>query len=165
GTLDPGSDETALLWRLGWTAGVGAELPVAPHWTARAEYLVSSFGKDGKVFPATPQSFASDLTLQQLRFGLNYHFSDVGTAGDKNETLPIGPKEDIWNVHGQTTFTSQYAPPFRAPYAGPNSLVPNQARETWDATAFLGLRLWEGAELWINPEIDQGFGLSGTLGV
>jgi len=165
GTLDPGSDETALLWRMGWTAGVGAELPVAPHWTAKAEYLVSGFGKDGRVFQATPQSFASDLMLQQLRFGLNYHFFDVGTAGDKNETVAIGPKEDIWNVHGQTTFTSQYAPPFRAPYAGANSLVPNQARETWDATAFLGLRLWKGAELWINPEIDQGFGLSGTLGV
>jgi high affinity Mn2+ porin len=32
-------------------------------------------------------------------------------------------------------------------------------------TAYIGRRLWEGAELWINPEIDQGFGLSGTLGV
>ncbi|MFK5073502.1 carbohydrate porin, partial [Klebsiella pneumoniae] len=28
-----------------------------------------------------------------------------------------------------------------------------------------GRKLWSGAELWINPEIDQGFGLSGTLGV
>jgi high affinity Mn2+ porin len=27
------------------------------------------------------------------------------------------------------------------------------------------LRLWRGAEFWINPEIDQGFGLSGTFGV
>jgi high affinity Mn2+ porin len=164
GTLDPGTGETALLWRLGWTAGVGVELPVAPQWTARAEYLVSDFRSSSEVFPTTPQSFASDLTLQQLRFGLNYQFSDAGTAPD-NTTVSIGPQEDIWNVHGQTTFTSQYTPPFRAPYAGRNSLAPNQARETWDATAFLGLRLWDGAELWINPEIDQGFGLSSTVGV
>ena len=27
------------------------------------------------------------------------------------------------------------------------------------------MRLWRGAELWINPEIDQGFGLANTLGV
>ena len=27
------------------------------------------------------------------------------------------------------------------------------------------MRLWSGAELWVDPEIDQGFGLSGTLGV
>jgi high affinity Mn2+ porin len=38
-------------------------------------------------------------------------------------------------------------------------------RETWDATAYLGWRLWSGAEFWVDPEIDQGFGLSGTLGV
>ena len=25
--------------------------------------------------------------------------------------------------------------------------------------------MWEGAEFWINPEVDQGFGLSNTLGV
>jgi high affinity Mn2+ porin len=78
---------------------------------------------------------------------------------------PAGVTEDIWAVHGQTTFVEQYAAPFRAPYSGQNSLAANAGRETWDATAFVGLRLWDGAEAWINPEIDQGFGLSRTLGV
>ena len=27
------------------------------------------------------------------------------------------------------------------------------------------MRLWQGAEFWVDPEIDQGFGLSSTLGV
>ena len=27
------------------------------------------------------------------------------------------------------------------------------------------MRLWHGAELWINPEIDQGFGLANTQGI
>jgi len=31
-------------------------------------------------------------------------------------------------------------------------------------TAYAGARLWRGGEFWVNPEIDQGFGLSGTLG-
>ena len=47
----------------------------------------------------------------------------------------------------------------------PEQPRPGQTRETWDATFYVGWRLWRGAELWINPEIDQGFGLSGTLGV
>ena len=47
----------------------------------------------------------------------------------------------------------------------PTASIPNEGRETWDATLFLGMRLWYGAEFWINPEIDQGFGLSATLGV
>jgi high affinity Mn2+ porin len=70
-----------------------------------------------------------------------------------------------FSLHGQTTFTSQYAFPFRAPYRGQNSLDSNSGRETWDVNFYVGVRPWEGAELWINPEIDQGFGLSGTFGV
>ena len=68
-------------------------------------------------------------------------------------------------MHGQTTFIEQYAAPFRAPYSGMNSLAPNAGRETWDATLAAGFKLWQGAELWIDPEIDQGFGLSNTEGV
>ena len=68
-------------------------------------------------------------------------------------------------LHGQATFTLQATPGFASPYAGANSLAPNQARETADATLFVGMRPWHGAELWANPEIDQGFGLSNTLGL
>lgn len=68
-------------------------------------------------------------------------------------------------LHGQATFVVQTTPAFRSPYVGDNSLTPDQARETFDATLFAGARLWRGAEVWINPEIDQGFGLSNTLGV
>jgi high affinity Mn2+ porin len=75
------------------------------------------------------------------------------------------PKTDWFAVHGQTTVTLQATPGFRAPYDGPNSLTPNQAKETVDSTLFIGVRPWAGGEIWVNPEIDQGFGLSNTLGV
>jgi len=39
------------------------------------------------------------------------------------------------------------------------------AGETIDATLYGGIRPWPGAEIWINPEVDQGFGLSDTFGV
>lgn len=68
-------------------------------------------------------------------------------------------------IHGQITYVEQESGGFRAPYAGPNSLAPRSGAETVDATLFLGARLWSGAEFWLNPEIDQGFGLSNTLGV
>ncbi|MGH8210644.1 MAG: carbohydrate porin, partial [Steroidobacteraceae bacterium] len=51
------------------------------------------------------------------------------------------------------------------PYSGPNSLSPRKGAETTDADLDVGARLWSGAEVWINPEIDQGFGLDNTLGV
>lgn len=76
-----------------------------------------------------------------------------------------GAEED-WAIHGQATFVLQANARFHSPYQGPNSLDHHaQAKETFDATAYLGVRPWKGAELWVNPEIDQGFGLSNTLGV
>ncbi len=68
-------------------------------------------------------------------------------------------------VYGQATYTEQETDGFHAPYSGPNSLTPDIGRETTDATLFLGARLWRGAELWVNPEADQGFGLDDTLGL
>src|SRR5258708_6993091 len=82
----------------------------------------------------------------------------------QNSTLP-STAEERFAIHGQFTYVEQDTDSFRAPYAGPNSLSPNQGRETTDLTLYAGARLWPGAEIWINPEIDQGFGLDNTLGV
>jgi high affinity Mn2+ porin len=70
-----------------------------------------------------------------------------------------------WNLHGQFTFVKQSHPSFTSPYQGTNSLSPGRnGEETTDLTLFAGIRLWRGAAFYINPEIDQGFGLSNTLG-
>jgi high affinity Mn2+ porin len=68
-------------------------------------------------------------------------------------------------AHGQFTYVEQDTDSFRAPYRGPNSLSPDKGNETVDVTLFLGARLWHGAQAWITPEMDQGFGLDDTLGV
>jgi high affinity Mn2+ porin len=73
---------------------------------------------------------------------------------------------ETWAVHGQATNVWLLQPAFRSPYQGPHSLSPAaNGRETIDATLYAGIRPWSGAEIWINPEIDQGFGLSNTFGV
>jgi high affinity Mn2+ porin len=117
------------------------------------------------MFPLGVQRFDSDLSTHQVRVGLNYRISGDSAKSGDGMAAPAPLETENFAVHGQTTFLEQYALPFRAPYHGPNSLDPNQGRETWDATAYVGWRPWSGAELWINPEIDQGFGLSSTLGV
>jgi high affinity Mn2+ porin len=77
---------------------------------------------------------------------------------------PVEPEQV--SLHGQFTYVVQYHPSFTSPYSGANSLYPGgSAKETTDVTLFVGARLWRGAELYVNPEIDQGFGLSNTLGV
>ena len=75
-------------------------------------------------------------------------------------------KDQNWAIHGQETFVLQANPAFRSPYEGLNSLNPRpHAKETFDLTLYAGFRPWKGAEIWVDPEIDQGFGLSNTLGV
>jgi high affinity Mn2+ porin len=82
-----------------------------------------------------------------------------------DEAAPGGEPED-WALHGQATFVDQYHPAFRAPYSGANSLDHgSRGNETFDTTLFAGLRVWDGGEAYIDPEIDQGFGLSNTLGI
>ena len=165
GTANVGTTEAALLWRWGWAAGAGIEVPIAPNWTAKAEYLATEFGGRPRSFPASAQSFNSDLALQTFRLGVNYQ---LGTDLPNNDAFTKGvPALDNGNiaVHGQTTFVSQYALPFHAPYSGQNSLASNSGRETFDLGLYLGYRPWQGAEIWLDPEIDQGFGLSSTFGV
>jgi high affinity Mn2+ porin len=86
------------------------------------------------------------------------------TGSDSQATADHKPDQS-WAVHGQATLVVQGVTGFASPYAGDNSLAPSQTKETTDATLYLGVRPWRGAELWVNPEIDQGFGLSDTLGV
>ena len=161
--LAGGTTDMPFLWRLGWAAGAGVEVPILPHWTARLEYLFTDYGTTSVLVANAGQRFNSDFSLQELRAGLNYQFGNNPQAA---VAAPAAPAADQVNFHGQTTFVWQGYPAFRSPYSGPNSLSSSgQGRETWDATLFVGVRLWQGAELWIDPEIDQGFGLADTHGV
>jgi high affinity Mn2+ porin len=86
--------------------------------------------------------------------------------------IPVTPEQaeqveqETWAIHGQATNVWLLQPAFRSPYRGPHSLSPAaNGRETIDITLYAGLRPWPGAEIWINPEVDQGFGLADTFGV
>ena len=83
-----------------------------------------------------------------------------------DDTSANADTSEDWAVHGQLTNVTQHGARFSAPYSGTNSLRPDApTEETTDTTLFLGIRPWAGAELWVNGEVDQGRGLSNTLGV
>ena len=88
----------------------------------------------------------------------------ITAQGNPSAAATAIPSEQF-AIHGQVTYVEQETNGFSALYRGPNSLSPNSGKETVDATLDVGVRLWPGAEAWINPEIDQGFGLNNTLGV
>ena len=73
---------------------------------------------------------------------------------------------DQFSIHGQTTVIEQWHDGFAAPYSGTNSLGPKREdKHTVTITLFLGYSLWRGGEIYYNPELTEGTGLSGTVGV
>jgi high affinity Mn2+ porin len=85
------------------------------------------------------------------------------------ESAPAGSEatpESRVGLHFQFTTVTQAHPPFSASYSGRNSLSPDSEHEsTVTATLFLGARLWKGAEIYVNPELSGGSGLSRALGI
>lgn len=154
---------------VGWTVGTGVETAVGGNWTAKLEYNYidlsrQTYGLAGFGLPAVEV----DPKIHTVKLGMNYRFNDMpswmpGTPIARRSTLP---EPTDWNVHVQTTLIGSGYPSFRSPYEGANSLSGSkQFRETFTTTAFLGWRLWDGGEFYFNPELAQGFGFNGTLGV
>ncbi len=160
-----GNDEKLLRMRLGWAAGGGVEYAFAPHWSLRLEYLYSQFQNAGLQFDSGV-AHASTLNFQALRVGLNRKIDWPANGSPPQLASLVDPESDRWEIHGQTTYLPQGYPGFRAAYSGPNSLTPApQTQATWSNSLFLNVRLWEGGEVYYNPELLQGFGLNDTVGV
>ncbi|MEY9593005.1 high affinity Mn2+ porin [Bradyrhizobium yuanmingense] len=151
--------------RPGWVAGAGLEYAFAPHWSARLEYLYSRFDGANVAFSTGAQYTSSSLDFQQVRLGLNRKVDWPGLPSYDPKSSLIDTESDRWEIHGQTTYLPQGYPSFPALYTGPNSLSPSrQAKATWSNSLFLNARLWDGGEVYYNPELLQGFGLNDTVG-
>ena len=158
-------DQKHINVRPGWAAGAGVEYAFAPHWSVKLEYLYSQFDRANIRFPSGAEH-NSTLDFQQLRIGLNRKVDWPGSNSRTPKTDLTDPESDRWEIHGQTTYLGQGYPAFRAPYTGTNSLTPaRQAQATWSNSLYLNARLWEGGEVYYNPELLQGFGLSDTVGL
>jgi high affinity Mn2+ porin len=168
--------------RVGWAAGGGIEGPIAPHWTVKAEYLYADYGTANINFPLYGEKFSSTLSEQQVRVGVNYKLGDDELSAKDAPPAYFGIDPDRFNFHAQTTWTEQGYPAFGQhgpggvvtpgvsipgvgslpPYVG----LPNGGwgREIGEVTLYAGVKPWQGAEIWVTPEIDQGIGLNGTIG-
>ena len=75
-------------------------------------------------------------------------------------------KVERFNAYGQATVITQWNGPFRSPYEGPHSFLSQQETATSvTSTLFLGARFWQGCEVYFNPEIAGGRGLSDVFGI
>jgi opacity protein-like surface antigen len=86
-----GNTDTPFLWRLGWAAGGGVEVPIAPHWTARLEYLYTGYGNHNTAFFAGAQPINSDFSVQEVRAGVDYMFDNSAALSAAPLVVPFRP--------------------------------------------------------------------------
>ncbi len=121
------------------------------------------------------QAMLSFISFQPIRFfcanliviaGLPFTTMGQTPIEGNRKSNPDSTNTHQLNLHFQTTYIYQYQPAFSAKYTGVNSLKNAEDREnSITATLNLGIKLWKGAELYFNPEIAGGSGLSGAFGL
>jgi high affinity Mn2+ porin len=99
---------------------------------------------------------------------------DVPWVGFSSVTIPIqlpslsGKLFDQfqYSFHGQTTIIPQFKGDFPSAYQGPNSFTSTKEAETsYTGTLFTGIRVYPGTEIYFDPEVSAGTGLSGVTGL
>ena len=73
-----------------------------------------------------------------------------------------------WNLHAQMTHVTQWHPTFDTACNAQKYYCMSgraQRKQTNDVTLYFGKKLWQGAELYINTEVDEGFGIGDTHGL
>ncbi len=90
------------------------------------------------------------------------------TSPSGEDSLSTATAQERVSLHFQATATPQAHPEFHADYSGPNSLRKTaEIRASYSSTLFLGAKLWEGGEVYADPEmfggkaLSQGFGVAG----
>ena len=81
-------------------------------------------------------------------------------------SLPALAEDQPFNLHFQSTVVTQNHESFTSPYRGQNSLSPSHDSQTsTTSTVFGGVKLWAGAEAYLNPELSGGSGFNKTQGL
>ena len=166
---DPGVGMFAdkkLVPQSGWAIGAGVEYAIAPDWTARAEYLYDRFGDITTHLPSGT-AMSSTLDVHMLRVGLNRKLRWPGDEAPASELQNGPPRNTIAGICTANTPSSGRATiasirPMRGPTAckaKSNSRTPKAQRRS---SAF---GRGTAAEIYVNPELMQGFGLSDVRGL
>ncbi len=110
--------------------------------------------------------------LFALLFGAqaSYCLAESSVEADPtvDSTTPIPDDTENFSLHGQATYVLQYKNKFNSSYQGEKSLLStgDQTKSyTLTVTPFLGARLWEGAEVYYNPEASEGMPFSNLSGL
>jgi len=153
-STDLGDAEKVLRFQDGWTAGAGVE-KVSKATGASGSNIYSPFRHHQRAVPVR----------RRLRVRLDLHTVRIGSSQARlagSTTASAGPKghrPSRTPANGNCTprppYIHQGYPAFHALYTGRTAHAGAQAKETWSNSAFVGIRLWQGGELYYNPSLSR----------
>lgn len=94
-------------FQVGWTAGMGLEYRIAPHWSVKGEYLYYDLGKRSLVssfgFPTPSSGYQSQFDFATrgslARIGINYRWDDTPVAVAAGMPLKARPVAlSLWQL-------------------------------------------------------------------
>ena len=91
----------------------------------------------------------------------------LSIAGLSISTMALAETtQENWSAKFQSTYVWQENEAFHSPYSSVNSLSSDEHKSySFTATAAFGVRLWQGSELYLNPEVSQGVAFSDLTGL
>ena len=170
-TLPPFSADYSRSERMKYILGGGIEQKLDGNKSIKFEYLYLNQSTDHQIFENDNQyQYQSNYRTESqiVRIGFNQSLenkvSDDNALSDKLSGAEITdtPK---YTINGLSTGVVQGYPKFRALYDGPKSLPHNSKTRFGSASdVFMGIRLWEGAAAYVDPEIRQGYSIDNGVG-
>jgi len=114
-----------------------------------------------------PNTLSGDIKALALTALLCLGAAGAQSQTNESSTLKLDEVPRI-AIHAQTTWIGQSKPAFNTPtpYSDSAYMLSPSAEQGYSmtVTADVGLRLWKGAQLHINPESARGASLSKSLG-
>jgi high affinity Mn2+ porin len=120
----------------------------------------------GGIWPLLGAILSLGMTTNASAEALDPAQSAIATEASSGATDEL-PQPQRYDAKFQSTYVWMRKPGFAAKYSGQNSLVPEREPRSYSltASAFLGMRVWEGGEIYINPEMSMSHSLSGLHGM
>ncbi len=152
-----------------YVIGAGLERSLGNSMSARFEYLFLNQALNSQYFfDSNYNAFISRTRNENhiMRLGINYSLGAENKFDDwEHPGAPETKDEELYSVHGLATNVVQGYPAFSAKYTGENSLpASGEIRVGTTDDVYLGSRLWKGASIFVNPELNYGYGLADGVG-
>ena len=161
----PNVEKLFMVPRVGGVAGAGVEARACRRTGRRGSNICSSITATAASRSRPARSVLVPISRQRIALRPQLQAQRRSELGQCRHRAAGAGVRQFRRPRPDHTISVNMSSRSAIPIPARTASRPTRAAKPGTPRPILGMRLWQGAELWVNPEIDQGFGLSSTLGV